>query len=62
MANEIIKSLDEGKRYYKKTVSTKLSEGIIGGYIEKIQKKFNSLEIGSYPYFKKEFIWSFIGY
>lgn len=53
MANEIIKSLDEGKRYYKKTVSTKLSEGIIGGYIEKIQKKFHSLEIGSYPYFKK---------
>ena len=53
MAKEIIKSLDEGKRYYKKTVSTKLSEGIIGGYIEKIQKKFHSLEIGSYPYFKK---------
>ena len=41
------------KRYYKKTVSTKLSEGIIGGYIEKDPKKFNSLEIGSYPYFKK---------
>ena len=53
MFKDIIKSLDEGVRYYKKIVSTKLSEGIIGDYIETIQKKFHSLEIGSYPYFKK---------
>ncbi len=53
MFKDIINSLDEGLRYYKKTVSTTLSEGIIGDYIEKIQKKFSSLEIGSYPYFKK---------
>ena len=53
MSQQIIKSLDEGNRYYKKTVSTILSEGIIGGYIEKVQKKFSKLEIGSYPYFKK---------
>ena len=53
MFKEKIRSLDEGLRYYKKTVSTNLSEGIIGEYIEKIQNKFHRLEIGSYPYFKK---------
>ena len=51
MFREKIRSLDEGLRYYKKTVSTRLSEGIIGEYIEKIQNKFYRLEIGSYPYF-----------
>ncbi len=54
MVKEFVKSLDGGIRYYKKTVSTKLSEGIIGSYVEKIQKKFSYLEIGSYPYFKKK--------
>ena len=53
MFKEKIRSLDEGLRYYKKTVSTKLSEGIIGEYIERVQNKFHGLEIGSYPYFKK---------
>ncbi len=53
MFDEIVKSLDEGLRYYKKTISTTLSEGIIGDYIQEIQNKFPSLEIGSYPYFKK---------
>ena len=53
MFKEKVKSFDEGLRYYKKTISTTLSEGIIGEYIEKIQNKFNTLEIGSYPYFKK---------
>ena len=53
MFKEVISELDEGFRYYKKTVSTILSEGLIGGFIEKIQNKFSDLEIGSYPYFKK---------
>ena len=53
MALEIIKSIDEGEKFFKKTVSTKLSEGIIGNYVEKVQKKYTSLDIGSYPYFKK---------
>ena len=53
MFKEKVKSFDEGLRYYKKTISTILSEGIIGEYIEQIQNKFNTLEIGSYPYFKK---------
>ena len=47
MFKEKVKSIDEGLRYYKKTISTTLSEGIIGEYIEKIQNKFNTLEIGS---------------
>ena len=34
-------------------VTTTLSEGIIGEYLENVQKKYNDLEIGSYPYFKK---------
>ena len=37
MFKEKVKSFDEGLRYYKKTISTTLSEGIIGEYIEKIQ-------------------------
>jgi len=53
MFQEIVQSLDEGFRYYKKIISTTLSEGIIGDYIQEIQNKFPSLEIGSYPYFKK---------
>lgn len=53
MFKEIAKSLDEGFRYYKRIISTTLSEGIIGEYIQLIQNKFPSLEIGSYPYFKK---------
>ncbi len=53
MFREFISSLDEGDRYYKKTIATTLSEGIIGDYIENIQKKFEYVEIGSYPYFKK---------
>ena len=30
-----------------------MSEGIIGSYLSDIQKKYKDLEIGSYPYFKK---------
>ncbi len=54
MFREFIISLDEGDRYFKRTISTNLSEGIIGGYIARIQKKFEYVEIGSYPYFKKD--------
>ena len=38
MFNEIVKSLDEGLRYYKKTISTTLSEGIIGDFIQEDTK------------------------
>ena len=30
-----------------------MSEGIIGEYLADVQKKYSDLEIGSYPYFKK---------
>ena len=53
MVKEVVSSLDQGERFFKKTVSTTLSEGIIGEFIEGIQMKYNDLEIGSYPYFKK---------
>ena len=39
-------------QFIKKIVTTTLSEGIIGEYVENVQK-FIDLEIGSYPYFKK---------
>jgi molybdenum cofactor synthesis domain-containing protein len=41
------------KQFIKKIITTTLSEGIIGEYVESVQKKFIDLEIGSYPYFKK---------
>ena len=53
MVKEITRNLDLGERFYKKTVSTNLSEGIIGEFIEGVQIKYHNLEIGSYPYFKK---------
>ena len=53
MFKELLKNFTFNKKFIKKTLSTHLSEGIIGEYIEKIQKKYEKLEIGSYPYFKK---------
>ena len=41
------------KQFIKKIITTTLSEGIIGEYVESVQKRFIDLEIGSYPYFKK---------
>ncbi len=53
MFKDFVISLDEGYRYFKRTISTHLSEGIIGDYIARTQKKYENIEIGSYPYFKK---------
>jgi len=53
MFKEVINSLSGGKKYFKKTVTTILSEGLIGDDIEKIQRKHDIVEIGSYPYFKR---------
>ena len=41
------------KKFIKKIITTTLSEGIIGEYLADVQEKYNDLEIGSYPYFKK---------
>ena len=53
MIDEFFKKIDSEVLFYKKTISTVLSEGIIGSYLSDIQKKYKDLEIGSYPYFKK---------
>ena len=53
MLKGILKNLETNKKFEKKIITTTLSEGIIGEYLENIQRKFNDLEIGSYPYFKK---------
>ena len=41
------------KKFKKKIITTTLSEGIIGEYLAGVQRRFTKLEIGSYPYFKK---------
>jgi len=53
MIDEFFKRIESQNAFYKKTVSTTLSEGVVGEFISQIQKKFHELDIGSYPYFKK---------
>ena len=53
MLNDILKNFKSSKKFVKKIITTTLSEGVIGDYLESIQKEFFDLEIGSYPYFKK---------
>ena len=55
MFEEFFEKIANGKKVYQKNLTTTLSEGIIGDYIESVQKMFLELEIGSYPYFKKNF-------
>ena len=53
MLIEFLKTFQKQPRFFKKNITTVLSEGLIGEYLESVQKKFKDLEIGSYPYFKK---------
>ena len=53
MLDQLTKKFSKNKKFENKTITTILSEGIIGDYIANIQKKYSSIEIGSYPYFKK---------
>ena len=53
MLVEFLKNIDDSTPVIQKTISTILSEGIIGEFVSKTQKKFPKIEIGSYPYFKK---------
>lgn len=53
MIDEFFKRIESNNVFYKKTISTTLSEGIVGEFISQIQKKYHELDIGSYPYFKK---------
>ena len=49
---EFLKTMKVEEKIYKKNITTHLSEGLIGEYLESVQNKFKDLEIGSYPYFK----------
>ena len=54
MLRDVLKKFKKNqKQFIKKIITTTLSEGIIGEYLESVQKKYIDLEIGSYPYFKK---------
>ena len=53
MIDEFFKKIDDNSLFFKKTVSTILSEGVIGEFITNVQNKYKDLDIGSYPYFKK---------
>ena len=54
MLKDVLKRFKKNqKKFIKKIITTTLSEGIIGEYLADVQEKYNDLEIGSYPYFKK---------
>ena len=54
MFKDVLKKFKKNKKKFKKKIiTTTLSEGIIGEYLAKVQSKYSDLEIGSYPYFKK---------
>ena len=52
MFNTIINDLTGGVKLKSKTVSSNIGEGLIAKDLEKIEKKFKNVKIGSYPYFK----------
>ena len=54
MLKDVLKKFKKNhKKFIKKIITTTLSEGIIGEYLADVQEKYDDLEIGSYPYFKK---------
>ncbi len=53
MLHNLLKDLKSSKKFIKKIITTTLSEGLIGEYLGKVQRDFSDIEIGSYPYFKK---------
>ena len=59
MLKGILKNLETNKKFEKKIITTTLSEGIIGEYLENIQRKFNDLEI-EVTHILKKYIWCFI--
>ena len=54
MLKEFIKKIGEQKKFFKKNIATEIPEGIFAEYVGEVQKKFQDIEIGSYPYFKKK--------
>jgi len=54
MLKDVLKKFKKNqKKFIKKIITTTLSEGLIGEYLADIQRKYSDIEIGSYPYFKK---------
>ena len=52
MFNTILNDLIGGVKLKSKTVSSNIGEGLIAKDLERIEKKFQNVKIGSYPYFK----------
>ena len=52
MFNTILNDLIGGVKLQSKTVSSNIGEGLIAKDLERIEKKFKNVKIGSYPYFK----------
>ena len=52
MFNIILNDLIGGVKLKSKTVSSNIGEGLIAKDLERIEKKFKNVKIGSYPYFK----------
>ena len=52
MFHTILDDLGGGIKLNSKTVSSNIGEGLIAKDLEKIEKKFKTIKIGSYPYFK----------
>ena len=52
MFNTILNDLIGGVKLKSKTVSSNIGEGLIAKDLERIEKKFKNVKIGSYPYFK----------
>ena len=52
MFHTILNDLIGGIKLKSKTISSNVGEGLIAKDLEKIEKKFKTIKIGSYPYFK----------
>ena len=54
MFKKIIKSLKKGTPFISKTILVKIPESNIAKDLLKIEKKFNQVEVGSYPFFNNK--------
>ena len=53
MVAELLPTLRTGTKIYSRTVVSNLGEGTVAKGLEKIQNKYPSIDIGSYPFFKE---------
>ena len=52
MVNELLPTLRTGTKIHSRTVISNLGEGTVANGLEKIQSKYPTIDIGSYPFFK----------